>query len=352
MKGGGWGVLVLMALFAPHSGCAQSPGARFETIEVAGETLRGNPLNDPVARRVAIFAPRQAKASEPLPIVYFLPGFGGSSEEFIAQGERSAFAALVQQLADGGLPLVIAVPDGRNRWGGSQYLNSPAQGNYADYIADEVVAAVEKKYPAAKGRAGRIVAGHSSGGYGALMLAMSRQKVFGGVIALAPDSDFEVTHRKVVEQLSVRRVTAREAAAFAAPRNAPRAGDGLVELILGLSAAYAPAGPAQPGRFHWLYDDAGNFQPQVWQQWLDRDPLLVVQKDARAFDPDQRIYLDGAIRDEWGFNVSARKIYDLLRKRPAPVTFHEPPGGHSDHLPERLARGLAWVFGKTVADPR
>lgn len=342
---------LLLALFlGATTGCAQAPVARFEVLEVAGESLRGNPLNDPVARRVAIFAPRQAKPGEALPVVYFLPGFGGSSEEFVAQGGRSVFAALVQQLADGGLPLVIAVPDGRNRWGGSQYLNSTAQGNYADYIADEVVAAVEKKHPAAKGR--RVVAGHSSGGYGALMLAMSRQKVFGAVVALAPDSDFEVTHRKIVEQPNVRRVTAREAAAFAAPKNALRPGDGLVELILGLSAAYAPVGPARPGRFHWLYDDAGGFQPQVWQQWLDHDPLLLVRKNANAFAADQRIYLDGATRDEWGFNLSARKIYDVLRERSAPVTFYEPPGGHSDHLAERLARGLAWVFGRPVADLR
>lgn len=345
--------LLVAGLFAARQGCnAQTARAQFEALEVAGATLRGNPLNDPVARRVAIFTPRQAQAGEALPVVYFLPGFGGSSAEYIAQGEGSAFAALVQQLADGGLPLVIAVPDARNRWGGSQYMNSTAQGNYADYIADEVVAAVETRHPAAGGRAGRIVAGHSSGGYGALMLAMSRQKVFGAVVALAPDSDFEVTHRPIVEQPAIRRVTARDAAAFSAPTNAPRPRDGLVELILGLSAAYAPAGPAQPGRFHWLYDDAGNFQPTAWQQWLDRDPLLIVRKHANAFAPDQRIYLDGAARDEWGFNLSARKIHDVLRSRPAPVTFHEPPGGHSDRVPERLARGLAWVFGRPLPDSR
>jgi enterochelin esterase family protein len=340
---------VLLALVAPAF--ARSPVARVEVLEVAGRTLRGNPLDDPVARRVAIFAPQQSKAGEALPVVYFLPGYGGSSEDFIAQGERSAFAALVQQLADDGLPLIVAVPDARNRWGGSQYVNSTAQGNYADYIADEVVAAVEAQHPVAKGRAARIVAGHSSGGYGALMLAMSRQKLFGAVVALSPDSDFEVTHRPAVERPNVRSVTPEQVAAFSG-KGAAHPADGFVELIFGLSAAYAPVGPAEPGRFHWLYDAAGKFQPQVWQQWLDKDPLLLVRKDAAAFAPDQRIYLDGASHDEWGFNVSARKIHDVLHERGATVTFNEPPGGHSDRVPERLARGLRWVFGKPITDLR
>ncbi len=339
-------VALAVALVAAPAAAAV---ARVEVLEVAGRMLRGNPLNDPVARRVAIFIPQQVKAGEAVPVVYFLPGYGSSSEDFIAQGERSPFAQLVQQMADDGAPLIIAVPDCRNRWGGSQYLNSTAQGNYADYVADEIVAAVEAQHPVANGSAGRIIAGHSSGGYGALMLAMSRQKLFGAVVALSPDSDFEVTHRPVVERPNVRRVTPKEVEAFTSPnKDTPRPADDFVALILGLSAAYAPVGPEKPGRFHWLYNDAGEFQPQVWQQWLDHDPLLLVRKNAAAFAPSRRIYLDGASHDEWGFNRSARKIFDVLRERPAPVTFHEPPGGHSDRVAERLERGLAWVFGRPL----
>ncbi len=327
--------------------------ARVEVLEIAGRTLRGNPLNDPVARRVVVFSPSQARAGEALPVVYYLPGYGGSSEDVIAQGNGAWCAQVVAKMAADGMPLVIAVPDCRNRWGGSQYLNSSAQGNYADYLADEIVAAVEAKHPAAKGRQGRIVAGHSSGGYGALMLAMARQAQFGAVVALAPDSDFEVTHRPAVERANVRRVSRKEVEAFSAPaKETPRPTDGFVELILGLSAAYAPVGAERPGRFHWLYNDAGEFQPKVWQQWLDKDPLLIIRQRADAFAPEQRIYLDGASHDEWGFNVSARKMFDALRERPAPVTFYEPTGGHSDRVPERLIRGLTWVFGRPVTDLR
>ena len=345
---------IIIAAIAPCSCRAEPPpslAARMEVIEIAGHTLRDNPLHDPVARRVAVFLPPQAKAGAPLPVVYYLPGYGGSSEDFLARGGDAWPARVVEKLAADGLPLIIAVPDCRNRWGGSQYLNSTAQGKYADYVADEIVSAVEAQHPAANGRAGRIVAGHSSGGYGALMLAMSRQKLFSAVVALAPDSDFEVTHRPAVERANVRRVTPKEVETFTAPAaDAPRPADGFVELIFGLSAAYAPVGPEHPGRFHWLYDNAGNFQPHVWQQWLDKDPLLLIRKRADAFAPDQRIYLDGASHDDWGFNFSARKMFAVLRERPAPVTFYEPSGGHSDRVPERLVRGLNWAFGRPLVD--
>jgi enterochelin esterase family protein len=330
---------------------ATASAAHLEVLEIAGRTLRDNPLHDPVARRVVVFRPSSAKAGEALPVVYFLPGYGGSSEDLIARGESAWPAQVVDQLAAAGLPIVIAVPDCRNRWGGSQYLNSPAQGNYADYLADEIVPAVEAKFPAAKNRLGRIVAGHSSGGYGALMFGMARQSLFGAVVALAPDSDFEVTHRPAVERADVCAVTPQQVEVFTAPAaDTPRPTDGFVELIFGLSAAYAPVGPARPGRFQWLYNDAGEFQPQVWQQWLDKDPLLLMRRDADAFAPDQRIYLDGAAHDEWGFNKSARKMFDVLHERAAPVAFYEPAGGHSDRVPERLVRGLTWVFGRPVTD--
>ena len=54
---------------------------------------------------------------------------------------------LYDNLGYGQCELVIAVPDCRNRWGGSQYLNSTAQGNYADYLADEISVADFALYP-------------------------------------------------------------------------------------------------------------------------------------------------------------------------------------------------------------
>ena len=337
-----------LPVFLIFTTCTVFPlsAAQLEIMEVRSTKLQGNPLGDPVARRVAVLVPDRTKNDAPLPLVIYLPGWGGSSEDVIAQG-GGWLAGAVDRMAAAGLALRIAVVDGRSRYGGSQFLNSGATGQYADYVAEEIAPAVEARYALAKEAAfPRIIAGHSSGGYGALMLAMDHHRQFAAVVALSPDSDFEVTHKPIVSQPSVRAITpAQIESMIAAGGKARLPGDGLAHMVMGLCANYAPVA-GKPGRFEWLYDERGQFRPAAWQRWLDLDPLHVVRRRADAFAPAQRIYLDGAEHDEFGANIGARKIHEVLRPRKSPVTFYESPGHHNDRLAERLVRGLGWVLGK------
>jgi S-formylglutathione hydrolase FrmB len=332
------GLALLTVAFLAPRGFAQSRDATpsIEGIAIAGETLRGNPLGDAAARQAAVSSPAGTAPAAPLPVVYYLPGWGGSPDDYLTGAGRAAFSRVVEETK-----ARIVVVDGRTRWGGSQFINSSATGRYADYVSDEIVRTVEARYAVAPGR--RFIAGHSSGAYGALLLAMRKQRLFAGVVALSPDSDFEATHRGLVSQPNVRRVTRTMAESWMPPATA-QPGDGLVQLICGLCANYAPLGPKQPGRFEWLYDDRGEWQPKVWQRWIAADPLTLIRQDRHAFAAAQRIYLDGAERDEFLANIGARNMHAVLRDRPSPVTFCESPGGHSDHLPERLIRGVKWAL--------
>ena len=342
---------LVLVCFAALLGSFQRLGAaELDVVKIPGVTLRGNPLGDPTERPVAVFAPEGRKADAPMAMVIYLPGWGGSSEEAIAQGSGAWFGRVLDHLAAAGLPLRLAVVDGRSRYGGSQFLNSSATGNYADYVADEILPALKARYAFPSGPLSCLIAGHSSGGYGALMLAMARPAQFAAVVALSPDSDFETTHKPLATQPSVRAITRADVDAATAPAGAFHLpDDGLARLVMGLCANYAPIA-GQPGHFEWLYDNAGQWRPEAWQRWLDLDPFNVVRRRADAFAPSQRVYLDGAAHDEFGANIGARKIHEVLKERSSPVTFYEPPDHHGDHLPERLARGLSWVFGKPVQD--
>jgi len=322
---------------------------RLDVIEFSSRVLNDNPLHDPVVRRLAVFVPDQYTNHTALPVVYYLPGYDSSSDDFIKQAD--SWRAFSQKLADEVTPLVLVVVDGRNRWGGSQYLNSPAQGNYADYVCDEIVSRVESRYGITTNRPQRVIAGHSSGGFGALRLGMLRPDLFDGVIALSPDSDFPFTHLPLVKMPGVTNASLAQIQSYMAPRlTVPFPKDGDLTYALGLSAAYAPVGPRQPGKFHWLYDAKGRFREKVWQRWLDNDPLTIVQRKPNAFRANQSVYLDGAAHDQFGANVGARKIYEVLRDRAARCAFYEPPGGHLSHLQERLQRGLAWVFHRPLQE--
>lgn len=319
----------------------------FEPILIPGRLLEGNPLGDPTQRRVAVFTPKLPRFTSKLLTVYYLPGYGGSSEDFFGRtGEH--FAAAFQNLADKGLSLRMVVVDCRNRWGGSQYVNSPAQGNYADYLLEEVIPQLEKRFGTPATPRDRIIAGHSSGGFGALRVAMMAPDRFGAVVALSPDTDFEVTHRPLVEEHIVKSVTPKQLAAYTAPpERMLKPGHNLIQIILGLSAAYAPKGPNEPGEFHWLYDEKGQWQPEVWQNWLEEDPVVIARRNPHLFMPYHKIYLDGAEHDEFGAQKGAKVLRDIIKPYTR-VEFFESPGGHADLIEDRLARGLEWVFERKL----
>jgi pimeloyl-ACP methyl ester carboxylesterase len=339
----------LIALVSVAVGLVASLGAapHFDPILIPGRLLEGNPLGDPVQRRVAVFTPVLPRFTSKLLTVYYLPGYGGSSEDFFGRsGNR--FAEAFQNLADKGIPLRMVVVDCRNRWGGSQYLNSPAQGNYADYLLEEVIPQLEKHYGTPATPRDRIIAGHSSGGFGALRVAMMAPERFGAVVALSPDTDFEVTHRPLVEEHIVKSVTPKQLASYVAPpERMIRPGHNLVQIILGLSAAYAPKGPNEPGEFHWLYDEKGNWQAEVWQNWLEEDTVVIARRNPHLFMPYHKIYLDGAEHDEFGAQKGSKVLRDLIKPYTR-VEFFESPGGHADFIEDRLARGLEWVFERKL----
>lgn len=333
--------LATALLSAPLSGYS----AQLDILNVPGRTLEGNPLGDPARRQVALFSPDGADKAAPLPIILYLPGWGGSSQDLIASGGSAWPGRVVDELNRKGVALRIAVPDCRSRYGGSQYIDSTATGPYDTYLADEIIPFLEDRYGRPKSpRPAWIVAGHSSGGYGALMFANAHPALCRAVVALSPDSDFETTHRPLVEDPVIKAIRPEELAAAMAPRpqmHLPR--NGLERLIMGLCANYTPS-QGQPGRFDWLYDEKHNWRPLVWKRWLEHDPYVILKNRRDAFTPAQRIYLDGAEHDEFGANIGARKIFDLLKARGIPCSFIETPGNHSDRISERLETGLEWVF--------
>ena len=116
-----WLALFVLDLFFLSSGTAHA-SPHFQAITIPGKTLEDNPLGDPVERRVAVFTPKLPRFTSKLLTVYYLPGYGGSSEDFLGPN-GDEFAASFQQMADAGMPLRMVVPDCRTHWGGSQYLN-------------------------------------------------------------------------------------------------------------------------------------------------------------------------------------------------------------------------------------
>jgi len=106
---------------------------------------------------------------EPVPTVYMLHGNEGDHESWLRDSRMTCHAR--------GHRLALVFPDGQR----SRYVNSPACGQYEDFIVEDVIGYVERTFPVRTGRDCRAIAGYSMGGYGALMLALKHPDVFAAV---------------------------------------------------------------------------------------------------------------------------------------------------------------------------
>src|SRR5581483_7168051 len=88
------------------------------------QVLKGNFLNDPSVRRVAVYLPPDYEESNRYPVVYLLAGFTGRGTMML---NESAWDENIQQRLDRLImtnaihPLIAVLPDCFTRYGGSQY---------------------------------------------------------------------------------------------------------------------------------------------------------------------------------------------------------------------------------------
>jgi len=90
---------------------------------------------------------------------------------------------------------IIVMPDCMTRYGGSQYVDSAGTGNYESYITEEIVPCVDAALCTLPERPHRAIAGKSSGGFGALRLAMLRPDLFGAAASHSGDMAFDLCYR-------------------------------------------------------------------------------------------------------------------------------------------------------------
>ena len=131
---------------------------------VESPALAGNPLGDPSERPVIIYTPPgyDAGGSTRYPVHYVLHGYTGSAAGLI--GAR-AWETNVAQWIDRLIlekkmpPAMLAIVDGFSRLGGSQYVDSIHNGDYATYTVRDVVGHVDANYRTIAREGGRSVLG-------------------------------------------------------------------------------------------------------------------------------------------------------------------------------------------------
>lgn len=324
---------------------------RIETTRIESECLRGNLLGDPHERDVYVYRPPNDDSGPRLPVVMLLPGFAATHRSMLGYNPwkpntAEIFDALIQ--AGACPPAYLVMPDCMTRWGGSQFIDSPATGAYQTYLADEVIPHIDAHYHTVADRSARAVAGRSSGGFGALRLGMDRPDVVSVLGSHAGDAAFDVSMRPMLTSAAIGLSKAGGLGAFSGRvcEGGPR---GSAEFdavfVLASSAAYSPdpTGPFPHARLS--FDErSGNLRPAVWEEWLAQDPITRIEASQAALKQMSLVYLDAGDADEHGLQFAARQLATALAELGVQVTHEEYAGGHR-HTTYRYETSLPLMVG-------
>lgn len=319
--------------------------------------LADNPLGDPARRDVVVMLPPSydAAPARRFPVVLLLAGFGGNGWQLAFN--RSAWQTplperLGRAMRDGRVrEAIVVAPDCFTRYGGSQYVDSPAIGRYQSYLCDELVPFVDARLRTVPRREARAVVGKSSGGYGAMVLAMQRPDVVAAVGSHAGDGAFEISYLRELPHTVLALEKRGGLAAFLRWfEEQPQKGQAAFEIMSHLCCAAAwspsPTGPYGFGEGFALPVNllTAALVAEVWARWLARDPVRMVDEPRHraALAQMRAIYLDAGIGDEYNLQLATRQLAARLAHHGLAHTHEEFEGGHFNTA-HRYERSLAVV---------
>ncbi len=312
---------------------------------VRSQALVGNPLGDPAARPLYVWLPPgyDDDLERRWPVVAFLHGFAGQADSW---ANRRAFQpTLLERIDAAAPPAIVALPDGWSGWGGAQWLDSPAVGAYQTYLSVDVVSHLDRTYRTVDDRSARAVAGHSSGGYGAVLSALHHPEVWGRWASHAGDGLFEVCFlpdiRVVTRTLQQRYGGSWEAFWREVAERGPLGRDDDFPLL----NAWAMAACFADGRLAW--DGAGRLDLDAWAAWLACDPVRLVADVAWSQSVSSWLgaWIDAGTRDDVYLDLAATALHDALLAAGMPAghirfELHDGRHGGQDH---RFPLSISWL---------
>jgi enterochelin esterase-like enzyme len=219
------------------------------------------------------------------PVLYLLHGHGGGLYDWVNLGRIQQRAD--ELIAHGDIPpAIIVMPDADSTW----YVDRKEKMETA--MIRDLVGDAERTFRALRARDGRLVAGLSMGGYGALRFALKYPEMFAAAALLSP-------------------------------------------------AIYDPEPPQSSGARKAGVFGAPDFDPQVWKE-LNYPALWDAFLAKKIAVP---MYIDSGDDDSLFIEAEATRLYSLLRKNGQPAELRIVDGGHDWQVWEStIGDALRYIF--------
>jgi enterochelin esterase family protein len=325
-----------------------------EILRLESRALQDNPLADPTLREIPVYLPPGYEQEDRrYPVLYVLTGFTGFGRALLNRGawDESLDQRLDRLVAAGMPKAIVVMPDCLTRYGGSQYMNSSATGAYEDHFLGELLPTIDQRFRTLPTREGRGVLGKSSGGYGALRMALLHADRFAAAACHSGDLYFELCYKPDFPRFlnAVGRAGGVEEflQQFAA-RKKLGTNEILAMNILAMAACYSPNPSSPTCGIDFPFDlHSGELQEEVWQRWLQQDPIHLVEEHAEALRSLSLLFVDCGTRDEFHLHFGARIFAQRCRDLEIPLVHEEFDDNHRgisyryDHSIPRLIEALS-----------
>jgi S-formylglutathione hydrolase FrmB len=289
-------------------------------------------------------------------VLYVLHGYQGVKEHWTHGFQGLELDRSMDSLIAAGKSreMIVVAPNGRNGYFGSFYLDSPVTGGWETWLTRDLVAYVDSAYRTIKDPAGRGIAGHSMGGFGALTLAMRHPDVYGAAYGLSPCclgllGDITASNPAWRKALAVRSRSQLEAD--------PQSYESFwVDAIVALSAAVSPD-PARKPLFvdfpYRMVDGKLVPDPATMARWRRTMPLHAVDRYTGNLRRLRAIGFDYGEKEEFShIRLSASALSAALAARGIPHQFEVyPKGNHGDRIRARFEGTVIPFFSRVFAEP-
>jgi enterochelin esterase-like enzyme len=316
------------------------PGAKpvqVEHIKVHSASLEGNLEGEPADRDVFVFLPPSYATSKTrrYPVVYALHGFSIGAEQWtheihVPQTIEGAFAL-------GAREMIVVLPDSKTAFGGSMYSSSVTTGDFEHFIAHDLVAYIDSHYRTIPVAAGRGLAGHSMGGYGATRIALKDPGIFGAVYIMSPCC---LSARPAPANADLEKALAQ----MKSPADAASL-PFLTRAQLASAAAWSPD-PKNPPFFLDLPTKNGEPQPEILARWAANAPLAFIDQYIASLRLYRAIALD--VGDEDGLRVDTSKLHDVLESYGIASSFEVYHGTHTSAVADRFQNHVLPFFSQNL----
>jgi S-formylglutathione hydrolase FrmB len=331
---------------------------QLEEHVITSELLRDNPLGDPNERPLWVYLPPGYDDDQELryPAVYVIQGYTGHLAMWRNRNPyRQPFTETADEVFARGAapPAIVVYVDAWTAYGGSQFVDSPGTGRYHSYLCNEIVPWVDGRYRTRPDPAYRAIMGKSSGGFGAMITPMLRPDLFGSLATHAGDALYEYCY---ISSFPGNARLLREYDGdiwrwwddFSSRISFTKDADSDLLMLLGISACFSAR---EDGTVELPFDPrTGVLRPEVWQRWLDWDPVRMVPRYASALRSLRAIWIDAGNRDEFYLDLGAEAFRDALRQIGVGddvVRFELFDGTHAA-IDYRYPLALAWLCQRMV----